>query len=253
MNIQIFENEAQAYRACATMLAAQLIERPDSVLGLATGSTVEPIYAELIQLYEAGIISFAEATSFNLDEYVGLAADHEQSYHAFMFKHLFDHVDMDPDYIYMLDGKAPFPDESCMAYDDLIDATGGIDIQLLGVGQNGHIAFNEPSYGFNMTTHVIDLTENTIEVNGRFFTDKSEVPRQALTMGIGTIMKAKRVVLVATGAKKARAVKAMIEDPVDPQWPVSVLQLHANCTLLVDQEAASLLLAGEDSAGEIEL
>lgn len=253
MNIQIFENEAQAYRACATIFAAQLIEHPDSVLGLATGGTSEAIYAELVRLYEAGIISFAEATTFNLDEYVGLPSDHEQSYRAFMVKHLFAHVDMDPDYVYLLDGMASSPEEACMAYDDLIDAGGGIDLQLLGIGQNGHIAFNEPSDSFAYDTHVVELTESTIEANARYFENKTDVPRQALTMGIGTIMKAKRIVLVATGAKKAEAVKAMIEDPVTPQCPASVLQLHANFTLLVDQEAASILLAGEDNGEETEL
>lgn len=242
MNVHIFDSKEQASKAGAILFAAQLIDDPESVLGFATGSTPLDLYAELVRLNQEGIISFQEATTFNLDEYVGLEREHKESYYNFMHENLFSFLDIDEERVHVPDGMAVDPESEAVWYEDMIDEAGGIDIQLLGIGVNGHIGFNEPSNVFSQATHAVELTESTIEANARFFNDKSEVPRQALTMGIGTIMGAMKIVLVAFGANKAEAVKAMIDGPVDPQCPASILQLHDDVTVLLDQEAASLLL-----------
>lgn len=242
MNVHIFESEEQVSKAGALLFAAQLIDDPESVIGLATGSTPLGLYAELVRLYQEGIISFQEATTFNLDEYVGLDSEHQESYHYFMQENLFSFIDIDDDRIHVPDGMAVDPESEAIWYEDMIDEAGGIDIQLLGIGVNGHIGFNEPSNIFSQATHAVELTESTIEANARFFNDKSEVPRQALTMGIGTIMGAMKIVMVAFGKSKAEAIKAMIDGPIDPACPASILQLHDDVTVLLDQEAASLLL-----------
>ncbi|MDR2036060.1 MAG: glucosamine-6-phosphate deaminase [Coriobacteriales bacterium] len=241
MNIQVCKDTNSIGKAAATMFAAEIINNPRCVLGLATGSTPLPTYNALIELNDAGIVSFETVRSFNLDEYVGIPRSHEQSYYSFMFENLFSRVNIKPDNVQVPTPASTDLNDDCVAYDAAIDAAGGIDIQLLGIGHNGHIAFNEPTEVFPFGTHIVDLTESTIEANTRFFDCAEDVPKKAMTMGIGSIMKARSIVLIATGAGKAEAVKAMIKGEVDPQCPASVLQLHPNVTVFLDAEAASLL------------
>lgn len=241
MIVKVYESKEAIGTAAASLFAACVIMKPRAVLGLATGSTPIPTYQRMIELYRAGAVDFSGVTTFNLDEYVGLSREHEQSYYAFMMEQLFQHINVSPSHIHVLSGKTADPAVECRAYEEMIAAAGGIDLQILGIGRNGHIAFNEPSDSFSPVTHVVDLTESTIEANTRFFSSADEVPRQALTMGIGSIMKAKSIVLIATGRDKAQAVKAMVDGPVTPLCPASVLQLHPCVTVMLDQAAASLL------------
>lgn len=242
MQIHVYDHAQQVGQAAATLLAAQLISKPNSVLGLATGSTPIPTYQALISLYKAGVVDFSSASSFNLDEYVGLPAGHPCSYHSFMREQLFDHVNMPADHIHIPDGNAADPQTECARYDQAITAAGGIDMQVLGIGRNGHIGFNEPADDFTYGTHVVTLAADTIEANARFFKSADEVPRQAVSMGIGNIMAAKCVVLVATGESKAKAVYDTIRGPITPRVPASVLQLHPCCVILTDREAGKLML-----------
>ncbi len=241
MVIQVFENEQQVAKAGAALVAAQLLAEPQSVLGLATGSTPLGIYDELVNLYDDGVISFAEVTSFNLDEYLGLDRHHEQSYFRYMVDHLFGKINILPDAINIPDGTAADPEAECERFEELIAAANYIDLQILGLGRNGHIGFNEPNTYFPKATHVVDLTEDTIQANARFFDNFEDVPKQAISMGIGTIMEAGRIILIATGSSKAEAVKAMIEGHIDPVCQASILQIHPDVTILLDQDAASLL------------
>lgn len=241
MQIHIYDHATQAGQAGALLLAAQLLRKPDSVLGLATGSSPIPVYQELRRLYAAGIISFRQAVSYNLDEYVGLAPDHPCSYHRFMQEELFDHVDMRPETIHVPDGLAADPDAAAAAYDRAIEAAGGIDLQLLGIGRNGHIGFNEPGDHFVGGCHVVDLTASTIEANQRFFDSKDDVPRQAVSLGISAIAKARTVLLIATGKEKAEAVRAAVRGEITPQVQASILQTHPDVHFLLDRDAASLL------------
>ena len=242
MQIHVYDHAQQVGQAAATLLAAQLISKPNSVLGLATGSTPIPTYQALISLYKAGVVDFSSASSFNLDEYVGLPAGHPCSYHSFMREQLFDHVNMPADHIHIPDGNAADPQTECARYDQAITAAGGIDMQLLGIGPNGHIGFNEPGEAFELETHCIDLAPPTIEANKRFFDgNEALVPKQAYTMGIKTIMQARKVLVVANGKAKAQAVKDAVTGPVTPACPGSILQLHPDCILVADEEALSLL------------
>lgn len=241
MVIQVFENEQQVAKAGAAIVAAQLLAEPQSVLGLATGSTPLGIYDELVKLYDDGVISFAEVTTFNLDEYLGLDRHHEQSYFRYMVHHLFGKINILPDAINIPDGMAADPQAECERFEEAIAEANYIDLQILGLGRNGHIGFNEPDSFFQKATHVVDLTEDTITANARFFENDEEVPRQAISMGIGTIMEAGRILLIATGASKAEAVKAMVEGHIDPLCQASILQIHTDVTILLDQDAASLL------------
>ncbi|NJP40010.1 glucosamine-6-phosphate deaminase [Oscillospiraceae bacterium HV4-5-C5C] len=241
MIIQIFENADQVAKAGANLVAAQLLEDPQSVLGLPTGSTPIGVYDQLIRLYEDGVISFAETTTFNLDEYLGLSKDNDQSYYHFMLEHLFSQVNVQAENINIPDGTVDDPVAECERYEQAIAEAGGMDLQLLGLGRNGHIGFNEPDSFFQKATHVVELTENTINANARFFADPDQVPRQALSMGIGTIMDAAKIILVATGSSKAEAVKAMVEGNIDPLCQASILQLHPSVTILLDRDAAALL------------
>lgn len=212
------------------------------VLGLPTGGTVEDMYAALSALVKNKKVSFKNAVSFNMDEYVGLAPEHDQSYHYYMNHHLFSHIDIPAQHTHILDGKAADLSAECAAYEKAIEQAGGIDLFLGGVGQNGHLAFNEPGSAFDSRTRVVDLTENTIEANSRFFGgDMKAVPTQALTVGIGTVLAAKELLFLASGAKKAEAVAQLTQEGTTPQWPVTALKTHANATLLVDEAAASLL------------
>lgn len=230
-------------RRAANLISAEVIRRPDCVLGLATGSTPEGTYKQLVTWNQRGDFSFKEVRSVNLDEYRGLAPDHDQSYRYFMQKHLFDHVDIRPENTWVPDGLAEDPDAECVRYDELIRSLGYADLQLLGVGRNGHIGFNEPGDSFVKETHVVDLTQSTIDANARFFASADDVPRQALTMGIGCIMAARRVLVVASGADKADAVYNTVCGPIVPGCPGSILQLHPDVVLVADEAALSKVTA----------
>ena len=229
-------------RKAANIIAAQIYLKPDCVLGLATGSSPVGTYKELIAKYEAGDLDFSKVRTVNLDEYVGLTKDHDQSYAYFMRSNLFDHVNIDQANCNIPNGMNPDAEAECARYDAVIDAFGGADLQLLGLGPNGHIGFNEPGEAFELETHCVDLTPATIEANKRFFDGNEDlVPKQAYTMGIKTIMQARKVLVVANGLAKAKAVKAVVSGPVTPECPGSILQMHPDCILVADEEALSLL------------
>ena len=230
-------------RRAAHVMAAEIIHRPDCVLGLATGSTPIGMYKQLIEWNKAGDITFKEVRTVNLDEYKGLSPEHDQGYRYFMQKQLFDHVDILPDNTRVPDGLAADADAECAAYDAYIRSLGGIDLQLLGVGHNGHIGFNEPADVFVTPTHVVDLTERTIDANARFFATRDDVPRQAFTMGIGPIMAAKKILLIASGEEKAEAVYNTICGAVDPHCQGSILQLHPDVVMVADEAALSKVIA----------
>ena len=239
MNIYIYPNEESLARAAAAMIAGIVMEKPGAVLGLATGSTPAPVYRELASMTRQGAVSFARVRTYNLDEYAGLNPDHPQSYRRYMNEQLFDHIDIDPANTHVPSG---FADAAMAAgYDEEIQAAGGIDLQLLGIGRNGHIGFNEPADDFSRLTHVVDLTESTRQANARFFDRLEDVPRQAISMGIGTIMQARRILLIATGEEKASAVRDMLSGAITPRMPASVLSLHRHVTVMLDNDAARLL------------
>lgn len=231
--------EEAAVRA-AELYRALLRRKPDAVLGLATGSTPLGLYAQLAALYRAGEISFAHATSFNLDEYVDLPPTHDQSYRYFMEKNLFSQIDLPQARIHVPSGL-DVSEAALAAYDEAIEAAGGIDLQLLGLGGNGHIGFNEPGTPFALGTHVVALTERTRRDNARFFASLDEVPTHAATMGVKTVMHARAILLLAFGRAKAEALAAALTGPVTPDVPASVLQLHPDVTVFCDKEAAALL------------
>ena len=239
MEIRIFETAEQAAQATAMLVAAQVIKKPDSVLGLPTGSTPVPIYRELVQMYQKGLVSFAEVTSFNLDEYCRLPEEHECSYHYFMKEQLFDHVDIAADSAHVPNGNAADLAAEGQAYDAAIEKAGGIDLQLLGIGQNGHIGFNEPVDEFVYGTHVVDLTPSTVEANKQYFSSEAEMPKQAISVGIGGIMSAKQIVLLATGAGKVDAIRKSIREEVVPSMPASILRMHPNVIFMLDKAAAA--------------
>lgn len=224
-------------RQAANIISAQVILEPQCVLGLATGSTPIGTYEQLVEWYKKGDLSFAGVRSVNLDEYRGLSAEHDQSYRYFMQTHLFDHVDIRRENTNVPNGMAEDPAAECARYDQIIRDLGGIDLQLLGMGHNGHIGFNEPTDYFPLGTHLVDLTQSTIEANKRFFASEADVPRQALTMGVGSIMSAKSVLVVVSGADKAAIVRSAFCGPITPQVPASILQLHPHVTLVGDRVA----------------
>lgn len=226
-------------RMAANIISAQVILKPDCVLGLATGSTPIGTYENLIQWFKKGDLDFSQVTSVNLDEYKGLPSDNDQSYRYFMNEHLFNHVNINKERTFVPDGTEPDAAKACEAYNNIIKEVGGIDLQLLGLGHNGHIGFNEPADEFEKETHCVDLAESTIEANKRFFTSADMVPKQAYTMGIKTIMQARKVVVVVSGADKADIVKKAFFGPVTPQVPASILQLHNDFTLVGDEAALS--------------
>ena len=237
--MKIFIDTPEKVAEMAAQRYVELLkEKPDAILGGATGSTPLLLYAELVRLNKAGEVSFAKAKSFNLDEYVGLDGTHDQSYRYFMDKNLFEHIDID-----MANTRVPSGLDTTIAaeYDKEIEAAGGIDMQLLGIGNNGHIGFNEPGTPFGSNTHVVELTESTRQANARFFESIDDVPTHAVTMGIKTVMNAKKVILIATGKAKAPIVREFIKGDVTEEVPASVLQLHPNVEVFLDHEAASLL------------
>ena len=226
-------------RKAAAIMASVITLKPDCTLGLATGSSPVGLYQNLIAAYERGELDFSKVSSINLDEYKGLSGDNDQSYRYFMNHNLFDHVNIDKNNTHVPNGLEPDSEKACADYNAIIHASKGIDIQLLGIGRNGHIGFNEPSVHFTAETHCVDLTESTIDANKRFFEKEEDVPRQAYTMGIKTIMEAKMVLMVACGADKADAIKGMVEGPVTPQVQASILQFHPNVVLVADEAALS--------------
>lgn len=243
MRIYLAPDYEAASRRAASVIAAEVIRKPNCVLGLATGSTPVGAYQQLAAWNREGLISFKEVKSVNLDEYKGLAPTHDQSYRYFMQTNLFDHVDIDVANTNVPDGLAADPAAECARYDELIRSLGYADLQLLGLGRNGHIGFNEPADCFVKETHVVDLTQSTIDANARFFASADDVPRQALTMGIGCIMAARRVLLVACGEDKADAVYNAFCGPIAPSCPASILQLHSDVVLVGDKAALSKLIA----------
>ncbi|MCL1057560.1 glucosamine-6-phosphate deaminase [Shewanella gelidimarina] len=241
MQIVILKDSAAVAAYGANIFIKQLHKKSDSVLGLATGSTPVSLYQQLIEATKVGQISFAHTTTFNLDEYLGLAGTHPQSYRYFMKQQLFDHIDIDQANTHVPPGDAANPITACHGYEAQISAAGGVDIQLLGIGRNGHIGFNEPSSGLMSRTRVKTLTKATIDDNARFFETDEYQPHLSITMGIGTIMDAKKVVLLATGANKAEAIKATVEGPLTAACPASALQMHQDVVLVIDEAAASSL------------
>ena len=225
----------------ANIIASVVTLKPDCVLGLATGSSPVGTYKELNKKYEAGELDFSQVKTVNLDEYVGLSKDHDQSYAYFMRDNLFDHVNIDQTNCNIPSGRTENPEAECANYDKLIASLGGTDLQLLGMGPNGHIGFNEPDEVFFPATHCVKLADSTIDANARFFATRDDVPKQAYTMGIWGIMQAKKVLMVVNGKNKAQAVKAALTGPVDPKVPASILQLHPDFTMVADEEALSLL------------
>lgn len=241
MNVLIYESEEQIGIAAGNYMCGQVLQKPNSVLGLATGSTPLKPYSQMIELYKKGVVDFSKVTTFNLDEYVHLDVNDKNSYHSFMHENLFDHINIPEENINFLDGNAEDPEEECRRYEEKIKAAGGIDIQLLGIGSNGHIAFNEPADCFQRWSHVVTLKESTVKDNSRFFKSIDEVPTQAVTMGIGSIMQAKKILIIAIGENKAKAIKQLIDGNVTPMCPASVLQFHTDVTLMLDKAAASLI------------
>ena len=228
-------------RMAANIISAQIIMNAKCVLGLATGSTPIGIYQQMIEWYRKGDLDFSEVTTINLDEYRGLGPDNDQSYRYFMNTNLFDHVNIRKDHTFVPDGLEADREKACSSYNERIRACGGIDLQLLGLGNNGHIGFNEPEDAFEKETHCVQLSESTIQANARFFDNPEEVPREAYTMGIKSIMQARKIVVVVNGAGKAEIVKKAFTGPVTPMVPASVLQLHNDVTLVGDEQALSLL------------
>ena len=241
MKICIFENAQEAAVAGANIIAEVIKAQEKTVLGLATGSTPVPMYKELIAKNASGELDFTNVYSYNLDEYIGLDGTHDQSYRYFMNDNLFDHININKANTHVPCGTGADHAADAAAYDAAIEAEGGIDVQVLGIGNNGHIGFNEPGAVFYKGTHVVDLTDSTIDANKRFFATRDEVPKQAITLGVGGIMNAKKVILLAFGKGKAEAVKALVKGEIDPQCQASILQLHNDTTLLLDKDSASLL------------
>lgn len=241
MKVVILKDAAAVARYGADIFIQQINQKPDSVLGLATGSTPVALYKELIAAYKNAQVSFKSVSSFNLDEYLGLPSSHPQSYRYFMNQQLFDHVDIDKSQTHVPPGDAQDPFNACEIYEAAIKQKGGIDIQLLGIGRNGHIGFNEPSSSLMSRTRVKTLTRATIEDNARFFGADEYQPHLSITMGIGTILESKKVVLLATGENKAEAIKATVEGPLTAACPASALQLHEQVVLVIDEAAASQL------------
>lgn len=241
MKILIFPDAETASRETARRILARVKSMPTAVLGLATGGTMQPVYTALREAHRQGNVSFDAITTFNLDEYIGLGAGHPQSYHQYMQEHLFGAVGLPKDRAHLPRGDAEDPDAEALRYEAQIRSAGGIDLQLLGLGTNGHIGFNEPTSSLTSRTRVKTLTRSTVAANARFFTDGEAVPRFAITMGIGTILDAVEVLLLATGDAKKDAVAHMIEGPLSAACPASALQLHRRTTVLIDEAAATRL------------
>lgn len=248
MQLYRVKDHSAMSKKAADFIAAQVILKPSCVLGLATGSTPVDTYRLLAQKYASKDLDFSRTFSVNLDEYKGLSPEHPQSYRYFMNHQLFDHINLSKERTFIPDGTAENAREACLAYDEKIRSLGGIDLQLLGIGGNGHIGFNEPGDCFIKNTHLVTLTEETRRANARFFSSPAEVPTHAYTMGIGNILSAKRILLLASGSSKAQALFDTVCGPVTPQVPASILQLHPDVTIIGDEEAFSLIPPEEISS-----
>ena len=234
------KNYEEMSRQAATFIGAQILLKPDTVLGLPAGRTPLGTYEELIRMNQEGNLDFSKVRTVSLDEYIGLAPANIHSFRYFMDSTLFARINIDPACTFVPDGCAPDQNQACTAYDSLIAGLGGIDLQLLGIGHNGHIGFNEPNEIFIAGTHVVDLAEGTRRANSSMFSDPDDMPYRAITMGMGAIMHAKRILLIANGTGKAKALRAAIEGPITPKIPASILQLHPDVTVLCDEEALGL-------------
>ncbi len=238
MKVIVEDNYEMVSKIAAEILNDEIKRNPDVVLGLATGSTPIGMYKELINKHKTEGTNFSGVKTFNLDEYIGLDGDHPQSYRNFMNIQLFNHINIDPNNTFVPNGKAEDIEEVCKQYDEKIRIAGGIDVQILGIGENGHIAFNEPANELNAYTSVVDLTESTINANARFFNSIDDVPKKAITMGIATILKAKRIILLASGKNKYNVIKRLLENPVlCTDFPASMLLCHPDVTIIVDRDA----------------
>ena len=241
MRLMITESYEELSKAAAEEFAKVIKEKPNAVLGLATGGSPVGMYKELIAKCKNNELDFSKCTSINLDEYIGLNPEHEQSYRNFMNTNLFNHINIDKAKTFVPNGLAENLEEECKNYDKKIEELGGIDVQLLGIGNNGHIAFNEPGEELSAGTHIISLTESTIEANARFFDSIDEVPRKALTMGLGGIMKAKKIILIASGEGKAEAIKGLFSGKITTDNPATMLQMHRDVVVIIDEAAAKLI------------
>ncbi len=241
MLIHVYKNAQEVGKAAAMIVASEILKKEDCVLGLATGSTPIPTYKEMARMNREGLIDFSKVRSYNLDEYIGLAPDHVCSYRRFMNEQLFDHINIDKNNTHVPCGIGEDHEADARAYDEAVEAAGGIDLQILGIGHDGHIGFNEPGDEFVSATNIVTLTDMTIDANTRFFEKRDDVPRQAITLGNRNIMAAKRIILLATGKDKAPAIAAAIKGNITPKMPASLLQVHPNVQFLLDEEAASLL------------
>ncbi len=239
MNIIITKNYQELSIKAAEIVASQIEKNKNIILGLPTGQTPIGMYKELIQKYQKGEIDFFHVVTFNLDEYYGLPAEHPQSYNYFMWNIFFNYINIKKENVHLLNGETDSIEQECQQYESMIDKKNGIDLQILGIGDNGHIGFNEPGKALISSTHLVNLSCNTIKANSRFFNSISEVPRQALTMGIGTIMKAKRIILLASGKNKAPAIAKTVNGLISTDTPSSFLQIHNDVTIIADKEAAS--------------
>lgn len=239
MRVCLVKDYDDMSRKAANVISAQVIMKPDCVLGLATGSSPIGTYKQLIDWYNKGDLDFSQVKSVNLDEYRGLPRDNEQSYYYFMYNNLFKHINIRLENTNIPNGMEPDAKKECFRYEDVIDGLGGVDLQLLGLGRNGHIGFNEPDEAFGTITRCVNLTESTINANKRFFASIDDVPKQAYTMGIKTIMKAKKILLIASGADKADALAAAMYGLITPQLPASILQLHNDVVVIADEAACS--------------
>ena len=237
MKVIVCKNYEEVSKESAKIVAEVLKNKKNAVLGLATGSTPEGMYAELVKMNQAGEIDFKDVTSVNLDEYYPISPDNEQSYRYFMNKNLFDHVNIDKEKTHVPNGAAKDANEEAKRYEAYVESLGGADIQVLGIGRNGHIAFNEPDEELVAATHVTSLTEDTIDANARFFESPKDVPTHALTMGMGTILSAKKIIIIATGANKREAVKTMLKGTITTKCPASFLNLHKDVVLVLDEAA----------------
>jgi len=241
MKLIITKNYEELSKKAADEMADIIKSNPKAILGLATGGSPMGMYKELIKMNKEGKVDFSNVTTVNLDEYIGLSGDHPQSYRYFMNENLFNHINIDKTNTYVPNGLAKNIEEECKEYDARITELGGTDVQLLGIGNNGHIAFNEPDNELLSGTHLTKLTEDTIKANARFFESIDEVPTQALIMGLGGIMRSKKIIVIASGESKAEAVKAMVSGKISTNMPASMLQMHRNVTVIVDEAAAKLL------------
>lgn len=249
MRVILCDNYEQVSEQAAKLVASQLILKPTSILGLATGSTPIGLYDRLAEMNKKGEIDFSQVTSYNLDEYYPIKRTNDQSYYYFMNEHLFSKVNISLENTHIPNGEAENPTAECESYEKMIEKSGGIDLQILGIGQNGHIGFNEPDVNLNSVTHLTDLTESTIEANSRFFASDEEVPRQALTMGISTILKSKKIILLASGANKSRVVGELLTGGINTNIPASLLKVHPDVVLICDKDAYSGTRLGVDIGG----